>query len=424
MLVQRANPSGVYLRGQTYCFRWVVPAEFRPYLGVREIKRSLHTTSKRVALARAHWLIELVEGLTQLKHEYQSGLKSKADLISSIQATRAAINEKNNNSKLSPPKLWHEAIINFVALRASDGLSTRMAKEYKRNVDAICALSENIPVNCVDSAFLRELLAVYAKLPKRNISPYHGLPFEELLKMDIPEKARVSPKTVSHLLKFLQGFFVYARQNGLVCDTPAKNLNLRLDLSSRYGVFSDKDIRKILDFVDAYDNWKKWAIYLAIYTGARRGEIAQLRKQDIKQDEKTNIYYIQVTSEAGAVKTNNAIRKIPLHSEIIQAGFLKYVCQCNEKLFVEIKPFAISRFFKLILKYCEVESFDEDGNPKVYHSIRHTFITKARAVHSNTTAIQQVVGHASYKAGVTDRYTHQFDLSLLSDVVEAIIFSD
>ena len=81
--------------------------------------------------------------------------------------------------------------------------------------------------------------------------------------------------------------------------------------------------------------WKKWIIYLVIYTGARRGELVQLRKEDVKVDEKTGRYYLLITDahESQKLKTENAKRKIPLHQALIDAGFLDYVGLAKERVF-------------------------------------------------------------------------------------------
>ena len=68
----------------------------------------------------------------------------------------------------------------------------------------------------------------------------------------------------------------------------------------------------------------------------------------------------------------------------------------------------------------QIASFDDYGNRKVFHSFRHTFVTKARGAGIALDHVQQVVGHEKIKAGVTDRYTHQQPLKVVLDVVDCI----
>jgi integrase len=67
---------------------------------------------------------------------------------------------------------------------------------------------------------------------------------------------------------------------------------------------------------------RRWVPWLCAYTGARGGEIAQLRGADcIHQD---GVWAIRITPEAGTTKTKQA-RTVPLHEHVIAQGFLEFV---------------------------------------------------------------------------------------------------
>jgi len=67
---------------------------------------------------------------------------------------------------------------------------------------------------------------------------------------------------------------------------------------------------------------RRWIPWLCAYTGARVGEIAQLRGVDVVHQE--GVDAIRITPEAGTVKTRKA-RLVPLHEHILAQGFLNYV---------------------------------------------------------------------------------------------------
>ena len=67
---------------------------------------------------------------------------------------------------------------------------------------------------------------------------------------------------------------------------------------------------------------RRWIPWLCAYTGARVNEIGQLRGEDIAEHE--GVWTITITPEAGRVKTMSA-RTIPLHSHLIEQGFLEAV---------------------------------------------------------------------------------------------------
>ena len=98
--------------------------------------------------------------------------------------------------------------------------------------------------------------------------------------------------------------------------------------------FHEDEQRKILraaleisDTTKPDDAAKRWVPWLCAYTGARVGEIAQLRKSDII--ERGGIPAIHITPEAGTVKGGDA-RTVPLHAHLIEQGFLRFVAEHAE----------------------------------------------------------------------------------------------
>jgi integrase len=70
------------------------------------------------------------------------------------------------------------------------------------------------------------------------------------------------------------------------------------------------------------DAAKRWCPWLAAYSGARMGELTQLRGVDIL--ERDGIPAIKISPEAGSTKTGTA-RLVPLHEHLIEQGFLAFV---------------------------------------------------------------------------------------------------
>jgi len=69
---------------------------------------------------------------------------------------------------------------------------------------------------------------------------------------------------------------------------------------------------------------RRWVSWLCAYTGARPGEITQLRGADVVQQD--GIWALRITPEAGTVKGREP-RTVPLHEHLIEQGFLKFVDQ-------------------------------------------------------------------------------------------------
>jgi integrase len=70
------------------------------------------------------------------------------------------------------------------------------------------------------------------------------------------------------------------------------------------------------------DAAKRWCPWLAAYSGARMGELTQLRGDDIKEQD--GVHAMKITPEAGTTKTRTT-RMVPLHEHLVEQGFLEFV---------------------------------------------------------------------------------------------------
>jgi integrase len=76
---------------------------------------------------------------------------------------------------------------------------------------------------------------------------------------------------------------------------------------------------------DTADNAsRRWVPWLCAYTGARPGEITQLRGSDVVEE--NGIPAMRITPDAGSVKGREP-RVVPLHDHLIEQGFLQFVAQ-------------------------------------------------------------------------------------------------
>jgi integrase len=83
--------------------------------------------------------------------------------------------------------------------------------------------------------------------------------------------------------------------------------------------FTDDESNAILKAALAETNAaRRWCPWLAAYSGARMGEITQLRGADIVENA------FKISPEAGTVK-NRKPRTVPLHEHLIEQGFLAFV---------------------------------------------------------------------------------------------------
>ncbi|MGY2932696.1 integrase [Bradyrhizobium sp. GM6.1] len=144
---------------------------------------------------------------------------------------------------------------------------------------------------------------------------------------------RTSAKTVKDSdLAGLKTVFGWAAMNRRMASNPAEGLTIKIGKSRklRSKGFYDQEASAILKHARSFAAGreapklaaaKRWVPWLCAFTGARVGEMLQLRKEDVRREGKH--WVVHVTPEAGPVKTDEA-RDVVLHRQIIEEGFLEF----------------------------------------------------------------------------------------------------
>lgn len=150
---------------------------------------------------------------------------------------------------------------------------------------------------------------------------------------------------------------------------------------------------------------RRWVPWLCAYSGARVNEITQLRRCDVVERE--GVWAIHITPEAGSTKTEEA-RWVPLHSHLIEQGFLAFVAASREgPLFYEPRttgkpgqPPAYRRTGERLAEWVrEIGVTDREVRPN--HGWRHRFKTVARAAKVDAEAREVIAGHKPNTVGGT-----------------------
>jgi len=303
-------------------------------------------------------------------------------------------------------------------------LDEKMQKDYRREFNTLLAILGDSPVSSLTKEKLKVAIHKTGKLPKRTLTKYKNVPVLELLKMNIPDEHRVKSNKPLEMRKLMQGIFAYAVKKKIIEVSPTNGMELKFKASRTFAPYTSEEVRLLLaSSLDEKKLWKKWLPTLAAYTGARLGEMAQLRKEDIKFDSDSDRDYIMITEKAGKVKTDNAVRRIPLHPVLKELGFLDFVASVKTvRLFHDLKPKAVTAWFARYRKRLGIEDCDDVGDRKVFHSFRHTFITQSLGAGNLNGHLQQVVGHRKTSEGETSKYTHTFPLREVLAVVDVISY--
>lgn len=178
-------------------------------------------------------------------------------------------------------------------------------------------------------------------------------------------KGRVSLKTASTTFKAIKSFWFWAVKESYLEESPVGKLEVDLKRYKKVKKprrpFSADDIRELFSaplFVGCRSRYRRfeagdlilkdakyWIPILGYYTGARLGELVQLHIKDVILDH--GVPHISINEDDGGhvkhLKSDAAIRTIPIHSDLLELGFDDFVRDRSEKppkdhrLFHEIK---------------------------------------------------------------------------------------
>jgi integrase len=144
------------------------------------------------------------------------------------------------------------------------------------------------------------------------------------------------PSTVREIwLSASRRVFSWAREHKRIHQNPFKEVKVdvprKMQTREEGRSFTQAEASTILNASLAIENprspterTRRWVPWLCAYSGARPGEITQLRGSDIEN--RNGLYVMTLTPDAGTMKTRK-IRVVPLHEHLIAQGFLKMVAQ-------------------------------------------------------------------------------------------------
>jgi integrase len=297
---------------------------------------------------------------------------------------------------------------------------------YERNLEIWTHLVKDKPIDEYTTREIGQAIDRCFQLPISNKSPYNRMSWKERVKCKVSDESdKISRKSVGAIYKWLKSVFAFAcdEEIGYIEKNPC---TIKRDFKpATRGYFDDCELKVMQDEVmHSEQTWQKWITLIAMYHGMRRGEICQLRKEDIQFDLKTDRPYFFVRS-LGAnqnVKTANSVRKIPIHKTLLNLGFMDWVSEKEGGIFHGVEARSVTGWFSRFMTNCKVASHDEYGNVRSFHSFRHSFITKVRNHYPNLHHVQEVVGHKLQQGKTTDTYTHRIkQMTYLIAVVDSFI---
>ena len=323
-------------------------------------------------------------------------------------------------NKVEKSKLISDVVEEFLLLRKGT-LGEKLLSEYKSICDDFIEIVGDIPVGDLSKETIRTYITTQIQLPpQRNKNPiYRDLSVSKILKMkDVKPQSR---QNVNKYLTRLSTMMNFGSGQGYFSENFILGMKLPVSKkdSKKREPFTDEDLVKILspkkylDYTIDFGKTTKsdkpdvvklqnpfyWSFLIGILSGMRTNEILQMNIVDIIQDDKVWMFRVDEENEK-RVKTENSIRNVPIHPQLVSLGFLKYL--------EILKTKGVDRVFPELTKdrdgYSSKVSrhYNEKFLPvlgvhkprvKVLYSTRHTFVNRCYKKGVDRDIIKQIVGH-------------------------------
>jgi len=424
-----------------------VPQDLLVVIRSREIHRSLGTTDGRTAKALAITL------KVKLESEF-AGLRQQA--IFNSRLIQGLNGQTQSNSGLIPAIIhptnitsqepdhgpdMAELINAFIEEKAQFWASTT----FQKHSGALMTFQNFVgpkPIGLLSRRDCKEFKLALEKLPPNWETRFKGMGIREIAALEMPT---ISPATVNRILSPICSFFNWALVEGYISANPALRLRAvhRVRADTQRSAFNAADLCLVFERSPMYRGceapWKRnlpgskiikdarfWLPLIALFTGMRLEEIAQLRCTDIRHVD--GVWVIDVNSSDGnRLKNQNSQRLIPIHSKLLAIGLVDHAEKAhasgNERLWPEFRRGKHGGYSGSYSKW-----FGQYKNQigitdprKTFHSFRHTFIDQLKQLDVPDGKIQELVGHANHSI-TTGRYGKPYRPTALKEIIESLSY--
>ena len=321
----------------------------------------------------------------------------------------------------------------------------KLVDEWRTAVNRFAALHGDLPVDQITASMVRDYRRTCAGLPSRARKEIASLPLREQVAAAESEGLRtLAPATVNKALSAIRVMLDHAVEElEVVGENVAKTVKSlpKDELEDPRLPFEPEDLRTIysapLPVKDGVSiETLFWVLLLAPFTGCRLEELGKLRPGNVRRHD--GVDYIAIEPDrrrvrdaqegpTKRVKTASSKRDIPVHSVLIEAGFLDLVSKRRAEsvdwLFPELEPNKhgnrTQRLSRIINDHLDAIGLSDPE--LVFHSFRHT---GKRAIRGKVAGeiVDLLFGHAD--GSVSSKYGRGAEMRTLREAIEKISYPE
>ena len=385
-------------------------------------------------LMRYEWIKELVLKTGKSDDDFRKDFDSKfrldlfPELSNSVGLTESLMkDEPNNNSTTSDDLpylpiaggLLSSNIKTFIDRKKVEGKSIKEIGSDNKILEEFVEIVGDFDFSRVTKKEVSYYIDVQTKLPpnRKKSQKYRDLTIKQVMELNLSQKETQTPQNINKRLSKLSVFGNWGVRQGLLLTNPFSGMKFLVKKQpNRRQPFTKEELRKILN-PKTYHSWSinfthpfrkervsnqmpyYWVFLLGIFSGMRTNEMCQLRLSDLKRVDKIWFMFVE-DSEETRVKTESSIRKVPVHPQLIELGFIDYVGtlkkQKKGRVFWELSENR-DGFASHLSRHYNQRVLPTLGiwkkYTKVLYCTRHTFINKLYSEKVDENVIKTLVGH-------------------------------
>jgi len=416
-------------------------------------------------LMRYEWIKELVLKTGKSDDDFRKDFDSKfrldlfPELSNSVGLTESLMKDEPNNNSTTSDELPYLPIAGgllssniktFIDRKKVEGKSIKEIGSDNKILEEFVEIVGDFDFSRVTKKEVSYYIDVQTKLPpnRKKSQKYRDLTIKQVMELNLSQKETQTPQNINKRLSKLSVFGNWGVRQGLLLTNPFSGMKFLVKKQpNRRQPFTTDDLKKILK-PETYLNWTinfehpykihkvnnklpyYWVFLLGIFSGMRTNEMCQLRLSDLKKVDKFWFMFVE-DSENTKVKTESSIRKIPLHPQLIELGFIDYVGNLRKKkktrVFWELREDR-DGFASKVSRHYNEKFLPAIGvwekHKKVLYCTRHTFINKLYSEKVDENVIKTLVGHEkefTMKHYGGDPFTPEVLLEEISKVNYSII---
>jgi integrase len=324
--------------------------------------------------------------------------------------------------------------------------NAKLSEHTRQQSESVFELFQNFtgdaPITNIGKSTAANFLDLVAQLDPHwnHEKDAKKLPLVELVEKRAGAPGRLSNRTINRYISSLSSVFKWAdKRSDDDVRNPFRGQSREQSTGTGWRAYTVDELNKLFGSklykettaaerirpnANTFKTAMLWVPLIGLYSGMRSNEICQLQVSDIVRKNGVWAFRVSAEGEGQSVKSEAAVRIVPVHSELVRCGFLDYLKTLSPegRLFPALKPggadgkfnWYFSKRFTVYRRSCGVNA------PRVsFHSFRKNAAQALKDGRSTQAEIAELIGH---EQGFTNKFYTPLQLPMpaLKELIERI----